>query len=154
MPKAFRNIIRQLQYREGSFLYTTHRTALWISTLGTFTSTSRRIDIASLNCILETFRKCGIVFCFWLYYLPTRLMLIVFSILLQVRSVITCLSILTLLHPIMVFLARKGRNSYNSVCLNNQENSNNLTNKNNIHITLNNKDTLLDEVTWLTNVIK
>jgi len=74
-------------------------------------------------------------------------MLIVFSILLQVRSVITCLSILTLLHPIMVFLARKGRNSYNSVCLNNQENSNNLTNKNNIHITLNNKDTLLDEVT-------
>lgn len=64
-----------------------------------------------------------------------------------VRSVITFLSILTILHPIMVFLTRKGRNSYNNVCLNNQEKSKNLTNKNNIHITLNNKETLLDEVT-------
>jgi hypothetical protein len=58
---------------------------------------------------------------------------------------------LTLLHPIMVFLTRKGRNSFNIFCLSNQENSkhrtNNLKNKNNIHITLNNKDTLLDEVT-------
>ena len=49
VPKTFRNIIRQLPYREGSLLSTTHRTALWISTLGTFTSSSRRIDTASLN---------------------------------------------------------------------------------------------------------